>query len=156
MSEEQPSLLRHAELQVRTSLEQLPDLLTWFENLSLPMPSQALWECQLILTEGFTNAVRHAHQTLPETTPVKVEVLLFRQGMAQEMTQGLELRVWDCGQPFDLEAMLAKIGDITRDPLSQESGRGLVFMKQLSDWVRYVRQGDRNCLRIYKTLKTKL
>jgi serine/threonine-protein kinase RsbW len=145
VSEEQPSPLRHAELQVRNNLEQLPDLLTWFEKLSLPMPSQALWECQLILTEGFTNAVRHAHQTLPETTPVKVEVLLFRQA--------LELRVWDCGQPFDLEAMLVKIGDITRDPLSQESGRGLVFMKQLSDWVRYVRQGDRNCLRIYKTLK---
>jgi serine/threonine-protein kinase RsbW len=149
VSEEQPYLLRHAELQVRTNLEQLPDLLTWFEKLSLPLPSQALWECQLILTEGFTNAVRHAHQALPETTPVQVEVLLLRQGVKQ----ALELRVWDCGQPFDLEAMLVKIGDITHDPLSQESGRGLVFMKQLSDWVRYVRQGDRNCLRIYKTLK---
>jgi len=66
-------------LRVDTTLDALDQVLTWFEsfrNAGIPDPIWA--ECQLALVEGFTNAVRHAHRALPESTPIDIEPLLTR------------------------------------------------------------------------------
>ncbi|MFP4009877.1 MAG: ATP-binding protein, partial [Spirulinaceae cyanobacterium] len=48
-------------LQLKTQLESLEEVLEWFEGIALKyLSDQAYWQCQLALTEGFTNAVRHA------------------------------------------------------------------------------------------------
>ena len=59
------------------------------------------WQGGLIFAEGFTNVVRHAHQNLPPTTLIDLEVKLF--------DDYLEIRIWDRGQPFKLEAILHSI-----------------------------------------------
>lgn len=133
-------------LRVDTTLDALDQVLTWFEsfrNAGIPDPIWA--ECQLALVEGFTNAVRHAHRALPESTPIDIELLL--------MPQGLELRIWDQGQEFDLEGFARNLSDPTSPNanLESEGGRGILLMKALSTHLSYSRQADgRNCLLIGK------
>lgn len=137
-------------LQLKTELESLEDLLEWFEQIALKyLSDQAYWQCQLALTEGFTNAVRHAHRNLPATTPIDLKVLLF--------DRFLEIQVWDCGQPFDLEAELKtrlaqKAYKLDCDLVElAEGGRGLVWMNELMDDLNYYRtQNHRNCLTLRK------
>ncbi|MEG3975823.1 ATP-binding protein, partial [Microcoleus sp. herbarium8] len=65
----------------------------------------------------------------------------------------LEIRIWDRGQPFNLEAKLHSIMQEQRDPLDREGERGLVFMYKLTDDLRYIRTDDRrNCLVMRKNL----
>lgn len=137
-------------LQLKSQLESLEDLLKWFERIALKyLSDQAYWQCQLALTEGFTNAVRHAHKNLPATTPIDLKVLLFERV--------LEIQVWDCGQPFNLEAELhrrleqkAYKLDCNLTELS-EGGRGLVWMNELMDDLTYSRTPNhRNCLILRK------
>lgn len=134
-------------LKLTTDLQELPDLLQWFDRrlqqvIPERLPPQFLWECQLILTEGFTNAARHAHRHRPPQTPIVVEV--GRSGRC------LVIEIWDCGDPFDWDAKLAALRQEHRNPLEKESGRGLMFMEQLSQRVRYRRYGGRNCLMVRK------
>ncbi|MEC4804448.1 MAG: ATP-binding protein [Jaaginema sp. PMC 1079.18] len=137
-------------LQLTTELESLEDLLEWFEKIALEyLGDRAYWQCQLALTEGFTNAVRHAHENLPPTTPIDLKILLF--------PRSLEIQVWDCGQPFDLEAELRSRlaekaykldGNLTE---LAEGGRGLVWMSELMDDLSYIRTANRqNCLVLRK------
>lgn len=129
-------------LRVGTTLDALGQVLTWFEafrNSGIPDP---IWmECQLALAEGFTNAVRHAHQALPESTPIDIELVLA--------PQWLELRIWDQGQKFDLEGFAQQLpADLDTD---SEGGRGILLMKALTSRLSYTRQADgRNCLLISK------
>ena len=131
-------------LRVNTTLDALGQVLTWFEsfrNAGIPGP---IWlECQLALAEGFTNAVRHAHRALPSSTPIDIELVL--------MPQGLELRIWDQGQEFDLEEFFQNRA-ANRPPNAEaesEGGRGIWLMKALSTHLSYTRQADgRNCLLI--------
>lgn len=98
-------------------------------------------ECQLALAEGFTNAVRHAHHALPESTPIDIELLLA--------PQGLELRIWDHGQEFDLEEFAQQLP--AELDTESEGGRGILLMKALTSRLSYTRQADgRNCLLISK------
>ena len=137
-------------LQLKTKLESLEDLLAWFESIALKyLSDQAYWQCQLALTEGFTNAVRHAHKNLPATTPIDLKVLLF--------DRVLEIQVWDCGQPFDLEAELQTRLEQKAYKLDgnlvelTEGGRGLVWMHELMDDLTYYRTPNhRNCLILRK------
>ncbi|MFP4299095.1 MAG: ATP-binding protein [Spirulinaceae cyanobacterium] len=137
-------------LQLKTQLESLEEVLEWFEGIALKyLSDQAYWQCQLALTEGFTNAVRHAHQNLPATTPIDLKILLF--------DRVLEIQVWDCGQPFDLEAELQtrleqKAYKLDCDLVElTEGGRGLVWMHELMDDLTYTRTPDRrNCLTLRK------
>jgi serine/threonine-protein kinase RsbW len=88
-------------LLVNTDVSGLTKVLGWFEQLKdLSLPQEAWWACQLALAEGFTNAVRHAHKNLPVETPIQLEVTVF--------ARRLELRIWDCGQAFDLNAKLTE------------------------------------------------
>ncbi|MGE5655119.1 MAG: ATP-binding protein [Actinomycetota bacterium] len=133
-------------LQVETNLKALTEVLQWFETLTQPLlPYELWWQCQVALTEGFTNAVRHAHQHLAETTPIELEVTLF--------SHQIEMRIWDRGTPFNLEEKLESILKQHGDPLEGEGGRGLMFMHKLTDELDYIRTADhRNCLVMRKKI----
>ncbi|MEG4999698.1 ATP-binding protein [Microcoleus sp. B4-D4] len=64
----------------------------------LPIPEAVLQQCKLATIEGFTNAVRHAHKNLPFQTPIDLEITVFNER--------LEVKIWDMGEPFDLQAKL--------------------------------------------------
>jgi serine/threonine-protein kinase RsbW len=147
MHNERP--LKQARLQVETDLNAVTNVvLPWFEEFTTPLlPQQLQSQCQLAFVEGFTNAVRHAHHDLPPTTPIDLELKLF--------AHCLEMRIWDKGQPFDLQAKLQeKIEALSHqdyDPIEKEGGRGLIFMHQLTDELSYDRLSDgRNCLLLRK------
>jgi serine/threonine-protein kinase RsbW len=147
MHNDQP--IQEARLQVETDLNAVTEVvLPWFEEFTSPVLSQPFCsQCQLAFVEGFTNAVRHAHQGLPATTPIDLELKLF--------ADSLDMRIWDHGQPFDFEAKLQeKLQELCGeeyDPLDQEGGRGLLFMHELTDELSYLRQPDeRNCLLMRK------
>ncbi len=130
-------------LQVDTQLICLQEVLGWFEKLISPcLPKTTGWQCEVALAEAFTNAVRHAHQDLPTSTPIDLEVEFF--------PNFLEMRVWDFGRPFDLkETLLANEKNI--NSLEEEGGRGLQFIKKLTDELQYLNLSDyRNCLVIRK------
>lgn len=129
-------------LQVNTSLDALSQVLSWFEGFNHPPVPRKVWlQCQLAVAEGFTNAVRHAHQWLPLETPIDLEVRLF--------DRYLELRIWDQGEPFNMEAFIAHLPSKINE--EDEGGRGVMLMKTIASHLSYVRQADgRNCLLITK------
>ena len=126
-------------LQVTTELEALKEVLQWFESLVFPLVTQKMgWQCEVALVEAFTNAVRHAHQDLPQTTPIDLEVKL--------LPNFLEMRIWDQGQPFDIQAKLRK-GEQEANVMEREGGRGLQFINKLTDELQYLNLPNRrNCL----------
>ncbi|MBW4520956.1 MAG: ATP-binding protein [Scytolyngbya sp. HA4215-MV1] len=139
------SVIRKASLQVNTDLNALVQVLTWFDQFHHPPLSEQVWlQCQLILAEGFTNAVRHAHRNLPPDTIIEIESALF--------FQYLEIKIWDYGQPFDLAAFVNSLPpEIDQNA---EGGRGLHLMRKMADELSYIRTGhDRNCLLLVKRYK---
>lgn len=139
-------LLKQFRLQVKSELESLLIVLQWFEKIVKPLlPNPVGWQCQIALIEGFTNTVRHAHQDLPPTTPIDLEVNLFESW--------LEMRIWDWGNPFDLQAKLRSLCPTDHQSLEKEGGRGLYFMQQLTDELHYIRTPThRNCLILRRRL----
>ncbi|MGL5083642.1 MAG: ATP-binding protein [Microcoleaceae cyanobacterium] len=139
-------LVERSHLQVQTSLSALDDILQWLEDLVSPLlPEHLIWTCKVALAEGFTNAVRHAHRTLSEQTPIDVEISIF--------PEWIEMRVWDQGQPFNLEDMLKYVIKLNANPLQHEGKRGLIFMSKLTDELHYTRTEDRrNCLIMRKRI----
>lgn len=149
--------LKKLHLSLPTDLGRLPEVLDRFEKLASPRLSQQLyWECQLALAESFTNVVRHAHRDLPPSTPIDLEIALF--------PRGLEMRIWDCGQPFDWEGRLKDILQHDDDPWAI-GGRGLCLIHKVMDDCQYIPAGeslisqsqisywcDRNCLILCKQL----
>jgi serine/threonine-protein kinase RsbW len=112
--------LQKIHLQVNTELKELEQVLEWFNQLEpLPIPKTVWFQCQLVLAESFTNAVCHAHKGLPSETPIELEVTVFNDS--------LEMRIWDYGQPFDLEAKLSELREIDREQLEHKGGRVLEF-----------------------------
>lgn len=131
-------------LQVTSDLHALTTVLKWFEPTRHAFSQESDWEqCRIALAEGFTNAVRHAHRHLPKETPIDLEVHCT--------PRSLTLRIWDRGQPFDLEHYLHQLQPSS---LEAESGRGLRLLEKISDDLRYARTSDqRNCLYITKQLQ---
>ena len=136
--------LQHFHLRVKTELEALKDVLQWFETVIFPsLPQKTGWQCEVALVEAFTNAVRHAHYNLPSSTPIDLEVKLF--------ASFLEMRIWDRGLPFDLKAQLQADSETHTSSLDKEGGRGLQFMKRLTDELQYLNLPNRrNCLLMRK------
>ncbi|MFM7714060.1 MAG: ATP-binding protein, partial [Microcystis sp.] len=94
-----PSFPLQFHLQVRTELAALIPVLQWFESHGRSfLPESVLWQCKVALAEGFTNTVRYAHKNLPPATPIDLELTFS--------SHSLEVRIWDHGQPFDLQAKL--------------------------------------------------
>ena len=133
-------------LQVKTELEALKEVLQWFEGLVFPLiPQKMGWQCEVALVEAFTNAVRHAHHDLPKSTPIDLEVEL--------LPNFLEMRIWDRGKSFDLEEKLRQGEREANSPksLEKEGGRGLQFIKKLTDELQYLNLPNRrNCLVLRK------
>jgi serine/threonine-protein kinase RsbW len=141
------TLLKSSRLRVNTDIYTIGKVQEWFEQFS-EIPHQVWMQCNLVLVEGFTNVVCHAHEHLPETTPVDLEVILFEDAV--------EIRVWDFGQPFDLQKALAeKKEHQPQPPISIDDldtgGRGLLITDKVADLFTYERLSDgRNCLLIRK------
>jgi len=135
-------MLKKADLQVNTGLSGLGWVLSWFSQLYESRIPTSVWiRCQLVLAEGFTNAVRHAHKGKPADLAVDIQVAVF--------AESLEIKIWDWGDPFDLEQ---KIKDISEKvDIESPGGRGLKLIKDIADSISYVRTADgRNCLSIVK------
>jgi len=133
---------RTSHIDTLTDAEALKTVLAWFDQFQGgPMPHRVWLECQLALTEGFTNAVRHAHAQLPASTPIAIEVCL---GL-----DAIDIRIWDRGPGFDIGAVLKeKLAVTDRD---SEGGRGLKIIYLVADTMSYnplPKQG--NCLHIHK------
>lgn len=128
-------------IKVPGDLKSLDQILAHLETLNHGLiPPQVWLEYQLALVEGFTNAVRHAHKNLPSEVTIDIYLTIF--------TDRLELQIWDYGNPFDLEAFMAKLPSIP-DNLSS-GGRGLSILRQIADFISYTHIDDRNCLLIIK------
>ncbi len=140
-----PSFPLQFHLQVRTELAALIPVLQWFESHGCPfLPESVLWQCKVALAEGFTNTVRYAHKNLPPTTPIDIELTFS--------SHSLEIKIWDHGQPFDLQAKLDSPQQDPVAPLEMESDRGLLLMRSLTDTLQYIRTGEgRNCLILQKS-----
>ncbi len=127
---------------VRTDLGLLAKVLDWFDQFKQPTLPHPIWlQCQLALAEGFTNAVRHAHQGKPLEVPIEIEV--------STRSQAIEIRIWDQGSGFDLERSLNAVPAFM--DLLAEGGRGLKIIEKTSDVFSYTRTADhRNCLLIIR------
>lgn len=129
-------------LKVQSDLKLLNQVQQWFKHFCLQHLSQLCWtetqlyRVNLALAEGFTNAVRHAHQTLPRETPIDIDLALW--------SDRLEIRIWDRGKPFDPDAI-----EEPKPGTLQEGGYGWFLLRRLVDRVVYERAADgRNCLLI--------
>jgi len=129
--------------QFPSDLQALDQILLWFDQLNQPSIPRKVWlQCQLALAEGFTNAVRHAHKNLSGDLSVDIEVTIA--------PQCLELRIWDCGPPFDLEGRLQNLQH--QVDTRATGGRGLAILQKISDHLSYTRTDDnRNCLLVAKS-----
>jgi serine/threonine-protein kinase RsbW len=135
-------VLKRAHLKVPTDLKALEKVLSHFKNIEQPsIPKKDWLKCQLALAEGFTNAVRHAHKHLSTEIPIEIDLTLFRCCM--------EIRIWDYGPPFDLEAYIRNMTQIENS--SSLGGRGIPILQKIADRLSYIRTDDqRNCLLIVK------
>jgi serine/threonine-protein kinase RsbW len=132
--------IRHC-LQAQSSLLELSDILTWFNQAyAAQLPRPLLIQCQTILAEGFTNAVRHAHCHLSSDTPIELEVEL--------LADQIEICIWDQGPEFDLTQRLANLEKAGQDAIG---GRGIQLITRLADSFTYQRIEQRNCLHVVKT-----
>lgn len=132
-------------LSVPSRLEELATVLHWFrlDSLRQPLQDEQFWtQCEIALVEGFTNAVRHANPPYAATS-VDLEAIVS--------ATSLEIRIWDYGRPFDLEAYLKGLPPQPPD-WKEEGGRGLPLLRRIADHLTYTRIDDnRNCLHIVKT-----
>jgi len=133
-------------LTVRTDIYALARVQEWFQQFT-EIPPKIWLQCNLVLTEGFTNVIYHAHEYLSEDTPVEIKVTLF--------PRSLEMQIWDYGEPFDLLGKLETISKQKNEIVEIENiptgGRGLMITDAIADYLSYDRTPDgRNCLLIRK------
>ncbi|PZU94257.1 MAG: ATP-binding protein [Pseudanabaena sp.] len=143
-------MIQKYHIQLNSDIYALSKLQGWFQQFQKLLPKQAWMQCNLVLVEVFTNVVSYAHEKLPEETPIDIELDIF----ANERC--LQLKIWDYGQPFDLET------EIERASLEAEKnkefnnshnsiddlptgGRGLYIAKTVADEISYKRIEERNC-----------
>ncbi|QXE22171.1 hypothetical protein B6N60_00852 [Richelia sinica FACHB-800] len=136
--------MQQGHLTVKSDLRLLNQVQQWFEKFCLEYLAQLGWSesqlyrLNLALAEGFTNAVRHAHRSLPPETTIDIEVTLW--------FDRIEMRIWDYGSPFNPD----EISEPQPGTL-QIGGYGWFLLRRLGDRVVYERNADsRNCLLIVK------
>jgi len=135
---------RQEHLQVVSKLDVVAQVQLWFRETCRSLDGESAWvgsHCDrlaLALTEGFTNAVRHAHADLPPETGIDIDLALD--------TDQVEIRIWDHGGPFNPELLPEpQPGELL------DSGYGWFLLRRLADKVTYQRAKDgRNCLSIVK------
>jgi serine/threonine-protein kinase RsbW len=128
--------------QAKTDLAELSQVLAWFDEvMQSSLPEITFMQCQILLAEGFTNAVRHAHKDRSLNTPIDLEVVM--------LPEQLEIRIWDYGQPFDLEQKIKSLP--AKVDTAATGGRGLKLLMIMAGHLSYFRtEDDRNCLLIIK------
>jgi serine/threonine-protein kinase RsbW len=145
-------LIQHCHLRVNTDLNEIAQVLKWFEQFQYQQITADLrLRAQIVLVEGFTNAVRHAHQYLSEDTPIDIDVNLF--------SRQLEICIWDHGEPFDFETFIDDV-DADVKPEEREAHWGGMIFRNLSlkygwtikYWCPAMSNDDRNCLIIQMPL----
>jgi len=140
-------VLQHHHIQVKSDIYALAQLQEWFRQLQNFLPKPIWMQCNLVLVEVFTNVVSYAHAELPEETPVNIEVAI------DGIQEYLELRIWDFGEPFDLQAAIEKATIQSQNNHNFKSvddiptgGRGLMIAQAVADEIRYEHHPDgRNC-----------
>ncbi|MBD2666011.1 sigma-B activity negative regulator [Richelia sinica FACHB-800] len=147
-------LLQNYRLQIASDLDAMAAVVDWFDQFNNgQIPYQVWVEAQTALLEGFTNVVRHAHRHLSPETLVDLEV--------QISPEYFQIRIWDQGEIFDLEAALDQFNqetsNLTFNPLDHELQWGCIFLLKLRKdygWIiSYTRELDtRNCLLLHKKL----
>jgi serine/threonine-protein kinase RsbW len=119
------------QLQIDSDLNEMETVLTWFEQFhQMPLTDEIWLQARLALVEGFTNVVRHAHQHLPQSTPILIQV-------AVSAVQ-LEMRIWDEGVEFCLEALIARADVSSIERCDREAHWGSILWRKLCDnhgWV---------------------
>ncbi|MBE9177992.1 anti-sigma regulatory factor [Oculatella sp. LEGE 06141] len=131
-------------LTVRSELTGLNQVQDWFKQFCLRYGSSLIWlkgqlyPLNLALAEGFSNAVRHAHQELPAETSIDIDLALW--------DDRIEIRIWDYGKPFNPDAL-----EEPEPGTLHIGGYGWFLLRRLADRVTYERYPDnRNCLTIVK------
>ncbi len=137
-------MFQREQLTVRSELTVLNYVQDWFsqfcdeKGVTLLWLKHQLYPLNLALTEGFTNAVRHAHHELPNDTLIDIDLALW--------DDRIEIRIWDHGQPFDPDAI-----EEPKPGTLRLGGYGWFLLRRLADQVSYERSRDgRNCLLIVK------
>ncbi|WP_404787006.1 ATP-binding protein [Altericista sp. CCNU0014] len=136
------SVLETKCIHVDTDLNELSKVLEWFQDLTQESVNAEDWmQCQIALAEGFTNAVRHAHHSLPAQTLVEIDLHFY--------PNHVEMRIWDCGPPFSLMEQIERYkASVTDESIS---GRGLLLLQKIASELDYRRVDDtRNCLSLIK------
>ncbi len=137
--------VRKERLKVSSQIDLVYQVQRWFDEVCRSLEDDCAWvtyytdRLGLALTEGFTNAVRHAHAHLPPDTAINIDFDLANDCV--------EIRIWDQGQPFN--------PDLLPEPqpgeLLDNGGYGWFLLRRLADRVTYQRlQDGRNCLSIVK------
>ncbi len=138
-------------IQLNSDIYELAKLQTWFQQFKSILPNLTWMQCNLVLVEVFTNVVSYAHEGLPQETPVDIEIKIYPISEDGGM---MELRMWDYGQSFDLNAEIERAtrriqssqGDINVEDIPT-GGRGLYIAKTIADHISYEPDSDgRNCL----------
>lgn len=143
MPERNISVFKTAQLDVVSDLTLLPRVLEWFTQFQADteVPRSIWLQANIALTEGFTNAVRHAHNGLSSSTPIVLKA---------ELSEGFfHFEIWDQGGPYDFDQAIVQIQNIISapdfDPLVHEQHWGSVIFLNLirqHHWhIDYSRQG---------------
>ncbi len=136
---------KQAHLVLGSQIKELDRVLDWFQEVGANALSEAAsYQCQLLLSEGFSNAVVHAHQGKPSDTPIEIQIRLS--------DDRVEILIWDRGEGFDLLDRLRMLSE--RGISSCEvGGRGLLILSTLTSRIDYQScQDGRNCLHLVKDL----
>jgi serine/threonine-protein kinase RsbW len=146
-------VLEKYHIQVNSDIYALAKLQEWFCQLQNLLPKPTWMQCNLVLVEVFTNVVSYAHEGLPEETPIDIEISIN----ASECF--LEMRIWDFGEPFDLQAEIDRAALESQKNQDFESiddiptgGRGLMIAKTVAHEISYETLPDgRNCFVMTKS-----
>lgn len=140
-------MLEHYHIQFNSDIYALAKLQEWFQQFQNLLPKQTWMQCNLVLVEVFTNVVSYAHEGMPEETPIDIEIAI------DKTTHFLEMKIWDFGEPFDLQAEIDRATMESQKNKNFESiddiptgGRGLMIANTIADEIRYdVMPDGRNC-----------
>jgi serine/threonine-protein kinase RsbW len=146
-------VLKHYQIRVNSDIYALAELQGWFQQFKNLLPNVFWMQCNLVLVEVFTNVVSYAHEGLSEETPIDIELSI------DDTKKSLELKIWDYGQPFDLQSEIERLAKEAQKNKDFENiddiptgGRGLIIAKTIADDIRYENDADgRNCFAMTKS-----
>lgn len=146
-------MLERYHIQVNSDIYALAQLQEWFHQFQNLLPKPTWMQCNLVLVEVFTNVVSYAHEGMSEDTPIDIEIAI------DKIEYFLEMRIWDFGEPFDLQAEIDRALKESQDNKDFASiddiatgGRGLMIAQAVADDIRYDSLPDgRNCFVMTKS-----